>query len=507
VLHILAKDVRGLRWLLVVWAVLLGAAVVQAFWVTAPGSMALSFPLQGLPSPMVAGFVAMSAVMGDPIAPGRSRWMTLPVAPRVVAASKLLLFAILLAVTLLVQAWVYAGHGLPWGDVVAQTGFALTTMLPFLVVLPVLGTLVSERHWPAVVYLIPLLVTQAIGGLLDERTLTELLFPPVTGVPSWLRAVLPVVATVPLLFAMYRRGGITTPLRLAALGALLLIPFAPRANEPPRFLAAQLPAAGAPAVPERTGGEAVLVGDSLGVWFPLASVRGTTTTVTPTRLVARLAGGDSLVFADTVAWPAYERIVTRAMPAAPAGAIAGDTTRVVRPHWATIRLDAATRTRLATSLVAVELQGIERRYTSVPALELPLADRTPRAAQWRRFRITDAPPAGDTLVTVAASSLAPESDDGETTNIAYALDVPSRGAFVPLASAEPDYMGAPIIFMGEQQWAYRARLLAPAAASARTLLDAPDARLVVFRNEPAGARRVVLTLPARTAAVARAERP
>lgn len=501
VLHIVARDVRGLWPILLVWLVMLAAAAIQALWVTAPGSMALTFPLQGFPAPIIAGFVVVAATLVDPVMPGRARWMTLPVAAHTVALAKLVLLVALLAIAAAVQLWVYAGHALPWRDVFAHLAYGVTATLPFLVVPPLGVALWQDRRWSPVLVMLPI-VAMPIGlGLLEESSTTWIVGDGAQAIPSWVRAVLPPLVAAVLFVALYRRGGASRGMRLTGVAAMLLLPFVPRATPPAPYLRAAAPTGGDAVPLADATGAAAIVGDSLSLAITLAPVRGTTTTLVPSRVVLRLAGGDSLVVSDSVAWRAYEPIVARAVAEGPDGTIPGDTLRIARPFTVAVPLDTAMRARLAARLVAVELDGVERRYTSVPALVLPLGDRAPHVGVYRRYRVTGAPPVGDTLVTVAASSMVPDlslsADKGEAATIAYALHVPSRGAFVPLASLDPEYMPSPMIFLGETPYAYRVKLVPTLPGTPRTLLDASDARLVVFRNELAVARRVRLSLPVR----------
>lgn len=497
-LHVLAKDVRALWPLLLAWAVMLAVAAWQALWITAPTSLALAFPLQGLPAPMLAGAVVAVAILGDPVMPGRARWMTLPIEARSVVAAKLALYVALLAITVAVQAWIYAGHALPSREVLDLLVHAVAVSVPFMVVLPLGAMLIQDRQWSALFLVGPMMLMAMGAQVLDGSEVTWIFPERESPVPSWVRVVFPVLVASGLASLLYRRGGAHREVRAAGIAAIVVLPYTPRASGPTPAVTAQQPTDTTVARLEHASGRVGVNGDSLKVALMVAPVRGTTTTIVPSRVVARLAGGDSLLLLPQVAWPAYEPIVSRSAATAPGGTVAGDTTRVPQPLVTAVALDAATRARLAGSLVRLDIEGVERRYTSVPAVVLPLRARGTMVGVRRRFRLTGAAPTGDTLLTVVVSTLAPERsltpDEGEVHNIAYALHVPSRGAFVPLTAPGFEFMPAPMLFFGTHPFTYRSRLVAADPGAARLLLDAPDARLVVFRNEPAGARRVVLTL-------------
>jgi hypothetical protein len=132
IIHIVLKDLRAQRWLVALWAVILAATwVIEAFKLDAvmtrpaaggTGSTSLVYLLAVLAFARVAlGWVlAIRFVHADPAEGTDAFWLTRPISPRLLMASKAcLVFGLLLFVPGLLAAFTFVMNGVPWTKIPA----------------------------------------------------------------------------------------------------------------------------------------------------------------------------------------------------------------------------------------------------------------------------------------------------------------------------------------------------------------------------------------------------
>jgi hypothetical protein len=382
--HLMAKDIREMRWMLAVYAVVVAVATVQA---TSLDQTTFAFGFAGILVVMVGMVLVASLVQADSPARADAFWAVRPIDPTAVVVAKLgHAAAIVTGVALVGQLVAFMSLGVPRSELPLLLAESATAYAIWLLLAMVVAALTRDLKSAFVAFavtilafivvtaVVPARITAAIGSVVTNRATLALL------------TTIPLLAAVALLTVLYRVRDPRPRVRFGGAIVVAIIWYAAPSAPPPTARALDAMAAEQPVL-DLTVHDLDKIAERQQIWLTLDAPTTPDTlrlSVVNPVVVLRLVNGDTI----RLALAPQSAVARLPMPPLARGIrwLSGGSVPRERVPL-TVQLRGALRDSVAGGIAGIRLDGRAVLLAPKIAADLPLAEGASITRSGMRIRM------------------------------------------------------------------------------------------------------------------------